>query len=439
MEHFTRLGVKSKAFKKSNLFISKAVSFIFPKWLLQAPAYIPASRTKIYSIRMIVACIGAFCHLSLVAVYLVFGSYWLALVNIISSLWFLGAAVITRKVDMNKGIFLTLLEPAVHIPFMTYIIGTEAGYLSFNYAISMLAMLVYSSKEIFQRIIVISYAMISTVVLLVTLDGAAPPIALSASQLNAISWITGGTTFVALIALAYHFATVTEEAETKLSGELERSNQLLLNILPPVIAEELKSGKETISNKFDFVTVLFSDIVGFTKMSSQTSAPEIVKMLNYLFSEFDLLAQKYGLEKIKTIGDAYMVAGGLPLTNDYHAYHVANMGLDMLEVIKQYREDTGQDLNLRIGIHTGPVVAGVIGMHKFTYDLWGDTVNLASRMESHGEPGKIQISESTHNFIKDRFELETRGVIDVKGRGTVKTWYVKDRKNGIRPINNRAA
>ncbi|MBE9040123.1 PAS domain-containing protein [Oscillatoriales cyanobacterium LEGE 11467] len=231
-------------------------------------------------------------------------------------------------------------------------------------------------------------------------------------------------------------------SEKALKDEQEKSDKLLLNILPAPIAEKLKNtqnleiknsnfegrSEAAIAEQFDCATILFADIVGFTPLSAKMPATELVNLLNQIFSKFDRLAQEYNLEKIKTIGDAYMVAGGLPVPRNDSAEAIANMALDIQEAIEEVNSYIGRNLSIRIGINTGPVVAGVIGLKKFSYDLWGDTVNVASRMESSGEPGRIQVTEKTYNFLKNRYILEERGHIFVKGKGEMKTYWLIDRK-----------
>jgi class 3 adenylate cyclase len=211
---------------------------------------------------------------------------------------------------------------------------------------------------------------------------------------------------------------------SELLDEKATSERLLLNVLPRPIAERLKTGESQIVDRFDAVTVLFADIVGFTSLSSRTSPEKLVSMLNELFSTFDKLAEKHGLEKIKTIGDAYMVVAGIPHPIADHAIAMAHMGLDMLAAITAYSKKHDSNLTIRVGIHTGSVVAGVIGQKKFIYDLWGDTVNTASRMESSGLPGRIHLSEVTASQLGDQFELESRGPIEVKGKGTMNTFLL---------------
>jgi class 3 adenylate cyclase len=220
-----------------------------------------------------------------------------------------------------------------------------------------------------------------------------------------------------------------EQAYLKqLQAEQEKSERLLLSILPRPVAEQLKQTQSTIADSFAEATVLFADIVDFTGISTHRSPIEMVNLLNHIFSAFDNLAEEHGLEKIKTIGDAYMVVGGIPKHRPDHAEAIADMALDMQIAISKFNSETGESFSIRIGISTGPVVAGVIGTKKFIYDLWGDTVNTASRMESHGFPGAIQVTDSTYQSLKERYLLEERGTIPVKGKGKMQTYLLKGKR-----------
>ena len=218
-----------------------------------------------------------------------------------------------------------------------------------------------------------------------------------------------------------------QDCLAKLEIEQKKSQELLLNILPEAIAERLKKEQGIIADEFAAVSVMFADIVGFTQLSASILPKQLVHLLNDIFSKFDQLAEKHGLEKIKTIGDSYMVVGGLPNPRSDHAEAIAEMALDMQEAIREYRENLGISLSIRIGIHSGPVVAGIIGKKKFIYDLWGDTVNTASRMESHGLPDTIQISEATYLLIEDQYQFKKRGSINVKGKGEMAAYLLKGR------------
>jgi adenylate cyclase len=205
----------------------------------------------------------------------------------------------------------------------------------------------------------------------------------------------------------------------------QQVEDLLLNILPGEIAERLKGARRAIADHIEEASILFADVVDFTPLSGRLPPSEVVGLLDRLFSEFDELADRHGLEKIKTIGDCYMVAAGVPSPRPDHAHALVHMALGMRECMARYaRDDDGGSLQLRIGINSGPVVAGVIGRRRFLYDLWGDAVNMASRMESHGLPGKIQITRATWELVRDEFICEPRGTVDVKGKGRVETWYL---------------
>jgi|AGSF01.1.fsa_nt_gi Adenylate cyclase, family 3 (some proteins contain HAMP domain) len=221
--------------------------------------------------------------------------------------------------------------------------------------------------------------------------------------------------------------------ETALRLAQNKSDNLLLNILPAAIVEALTKGENTNAERFESATVLFADIVNFTSLASRISPLELVKFLNQIFSKFDELTQKHGLEKIKTNGDAYMVAGGLPVPRPDHAEAIANMALDMQEAIADFQTDTGEPLQIRIGINTGPVVAGVIGTKKFSYDLWGDTVNVASRMESQGLPGFIQVTTAVYDQLKNNYVFEERGSISVKGKGETIAYLLTGKKDDSVP------
>ena len=210
--------------------------------------------------------------------------------------------------------------------------------------------------------------------------------------------------------------------------ELERlyleNERLLLNILPEPIARRLREGERLIADRFDDVTLLFADIVEFTRLSATMSASELVSVLNEVFTVFDRLVDDYGLEKVKTIGDAYMVVGGMPELTDDHTERVASMALDLADAVGQIDAATRFGIRFRIGINCGPVVAGVIGTKKFIYDIWGDTVNLASRMESLGVPGRVQVSHAVRERLGDRFVFESRGLVDVKGKGPTPAYFL---------------
>jgi class 3 adenylate cyclase len=256
---------------------------------------------------------------------------------------------------------------------------------------------------------------------------------LGASQfeiINALWWVSGGVGFA--IGFSYLLDVINRRAfhlERLLDSEKRRSEALLLNILPADIATRLKANEEPLADAHENVSVLFADLAGFTDISRKMSADELVNLLNDLFSRFDKLAEEHGAEKIKTIGDAYMVATGLKGSVADHAEKIADLALGMQKAFGEFRQDNKIDLKLRIGVHSGAVIAGVIGKQKFSYDLWGNTVNVASRMESEGVADQIQLSAETLELLSDRYQTTSRGEIQIKGHRPRATYLLEG--NGL--------
>jgi adenylate cyclase len=224
--------------------------------------------------------------------------------------------------------------------------------------------------------------------------------------------------------LLHYFVGQKERAYHLLRLEQDRSENLLLNVLPREIAARLKSGERIIADHHPSVSIMFADLVGFTPLTNQLSPTAMVELLNEIYSHFDSLIEKHGLEKIRTIGDNYMIASGLPRPRTDHAQAIARLALEMNAYITSLAPVENRRLSFRLGINSGPVIAGVIGHKKFAYDVWGDTANIASRMESQGVPGKIQITQATYELIKADFICEPHGSIDVKGKGPMQTWFL---------------
>jgi len=229
------------------------------------------------------------------------------------------------------------------------------------------------------------------------------------------------TSFLAMFLIVY----LLQELE----AAQNLADRLLHNVLPKSIAARLKKNPGTIADAFEHASALFADIVGFTPLSNQLTPTGMIELLNEIYSHFDTLVEKYGVEKIRTIGDNYMVASGVPVPRSDHAQALAHLALDMLAYCGQLDKE-GRPLQFRIGINSGPLIAGIIGNKKFQYDIYGDTVNTASRMESHGEAGKIQVSQATYELLKDKFIMEKRGTIDVKGKGQMTTWFLVGQREG---------
>jgi adenylate cyclase len=231
-------------------------------------------------------------------------------------------------------------------------------------------------------------------------------------------------TSLILFAIVFYAVHEAARAEAIAENELQRSESLLVNILPEAIASRLKCSTGIIADRYDDASVLFADITGFTARASHTSPLEVVDLLNTVFTAFDELVEKHGLEKIKTSGDGYLVVSGVPVERPNHAQALALFALEMLELAARLGDRHGNAVPIRIGIASGSLVAGVVGKRKFFYDVWGDTVNLASRMESTGVAGRIQVSESAFAYLKNEFAFEPRGAGEVKGKGAICTWFL---------------
>ena len=227
-----------------------------------------------------------------------------------------------------------------------------------------------------------------------------------------------------VFALIATFLAQRDRAMEALAREQERSESLLLNVLPREIAPRLKAGESPIADSYEHATVLFADIVGSTILAERLDAKQLVALLNGIFSRFDILAERHGVEKIRTIGDNFMCVAGVPRRRADHAQAMARLALDMCACVDELRTAGEERIDFRIGMNSGPCVGGVIGLRKFVFDIWGDPVNTASRMESHGVPGRIHLSEATYELIRDDFECEPRGTIEVKGKGPMRTWFL---------------
>jgi adenylate cyclase len=241
------------------------------------------------------------------------------------------------------------------------------------------------------------------------------------STMLGLNIAVGGSIVFTLIAT---FLAQRDRAMDALAREQERSESLLLNVLPREIAPRLKAGESPIADFYEHATVLFADIVGSTKLAERLDAKQLVALLNGIFSRFDLLAERHGVEKIRTIGDNFMCVAGVPRRRVDHAQAIARLALDMCTSVDELRTAGEDRIDFRIGMNSGPCVGGVIGLRKFVFDIWGDPVNTASRMESHGVPGRIHLSEATYELIRDDFECEPRGTIEVKGKGPMRTWFL---------------
>ena len=345
------------------------------------------------------------------------------LANLGSALVHLGELLLVQAGRRKPAVFLFLLNCNVQIALVAHMLGPQVGFHYYYFAFAAVVFVVTPRSMAFCYPFT-GLSMLACLYFAMWMEQSQASIRIDPMLAQGVTAVTIITTIGTVVMVTFLSDSDTRKAELHLEREHARSERLLLNILPPVISARLKDGEETIADGFQDVTVLFADIVGFTELSSKLPPADLVRVLNDVFSAFDQLADDLRLEKIKTIGDAYMVAAGLPELREDHAVVMVKMGLGMRDAVEELNKKQGFTLAVRIGVHSGPVVAGIIGKRKFSYDLWGDTVNTASRMESHGEKGRVHLSARTAELVGDAFELEDRGTISVKGKGQMQTYFV---------------
>jgi class 3 adenylate cyclase len=381
-------------------------------------------KVKLESVRTLMPLIGGTVHALQGVVYVAVGMYPFVWSAVAAVAVFAISFALLRFGRPRAAMLLAYAEVAVHVVAIQILLGPNAGYLAYYFALVAVPFLVFKPSEAVPRAICVVYPCVATPFLLKWGHDHAPLVQVDPGVLDLFAVVNGLGALVAVFTVVWYFQAMSAWAEAEIEAERQRSEQLLLNILPAPIAARLKGGEVVIADQFPAVTVLFADIVGFTPLSARLGGHELIEVLNEVFSLFDGLAERHGLEKIKTIGDAYMVVAGLPEPRDDSAAVMARMALDMRDALARSRAGA-EGLRVRIGMHTGPVVAGVIGVKKFAYDLWGDTVNTASRMESHSEPGRIHLTEACRAALGGGFRLEDRGVIVVKGKGEMRTWFLE--------------
>lgn len=358
--------------------------------------------------------LGVASHAGFFLAFWALGFPILALFNIFSTIVFVIGTLRVFKNDISWAIFVCILfEVPLHAILATLYLGFESGFWLLIFISVCCAVLSPTFPRFVRILLGLGITLLVGMAALAAISNG--PIYIFSTELRAF-FLLMNIVILALVVMVVivSYDVAVERAETAQQAEYERAEALLLNVLPPAIAERLKSQEEPLADAHTNVTVLFADIAGFTPWSRTLSAERLVSSLNILFTRFDSAIEYFGAEKIKTIGDAYMVATGLNGEAN-HAESMAQLALEMQKELLQFSQHHNLDLSLRIGIHSGSVVAGVIGKHKFSYDLWGDTVNIASRMESAGIAGHIQISTETRNLLPSLFDTWPRGKIDIKG------------------------
>ena len=348
----------------------------------------------------------------------------LAIANAICVVIHLASFAMSKRGHRTLAKVALLLPVNILIVLATLSLGLGVGFQYYFFLFAALAFLFFGERQVMLRV---SFAAMSA--LCVVFVSFAAPVAdvmdLPPALLETLNVVSALIVMATLVFIVQLFTGDTVAAETKLAIEHARSERLLLNVLPKSISARLKDDDKAIADGFAEVTVLFADLVGFTELSQRLTPAALVDMLNHVFCAFDDLAVDLGLEKIKTIGDCYMAAAGLPEHRADHVEAGARMALGIREALARINQEAGYGLRLRIGLHTGPVIAGVIGKRKFIYDLWGDTVNTASRMESSGVEQEIQVTRQVYDKLVGKFELESRGIIKVKGKGELETYLLR--------------
>ncbi|MGE2737527.1 adenylate/guanylate cyclase domain-containing protein [Mycolicibacterium vaccae] len=354
--------------------------------------------------------------------------WWIGAINLACAAVFLAIPRLCRYGELIAPLtFVTFAY--VSVGFVCYHVGTDSG-LQFYFLVAVsLLVLVLGIERIVLASVVAAAGAALTIWLEVAVPGdrgLGPSWVLTAGFVTAV--VTSG---VMLVATLWYNMREIYRAEEAMDAEYERSERLLANILPEAIAERLKEPTRTvIADKYDDASILFADIAGYTERAAGIPPGELVRFLDRLYTDLDLLVDRHGLEKIKTTGDAYMVVSGVPTPREDHLEALAALALDITVAVADLKDPQQRAVPLRIGMAAGPVVAGVVGAKKFFYDVWGDAVNVASRMESTDIEGRIQVPENVYLRLRHAFVLEERGLVDVKGKGLMATWYLTGRRNG---------
>ena len=352
--------------------------------------------------------------------------WWLGAANVMCAVVFL---TIPRLCPLGELVApLTFVVFAyLSVGFICYTIGTGSGLQFYFVVAGALVVLILGIDRIVMASVIAAIGVAITIALQLTVPddrGLGPSWTLTVGFISSTV-----ASVVMIVATVWYTLREIERAEQAMDDEYERSETLLANILPATIAARLKDPSRTvIADKYDDASILFADIAGYTKRASDTAPAELVRFLDRLYTDLDALVDRHGLEKVKTSGDSYMVVSGVPVPRHDHMEALACLALDMADAVADLKDAQGRDVPLRIGMAAGPVVAGVVGAKKFFYDVWGDAVNVASRMETTDVAGRIQVPDNVHDRLQNAFVLEERGNVDIKGKGLMHTWYLVSRR-----------
>ncbi len=363
-------------------------------------------------------------HLFSLILFIYFELPWLIIINALSTAVYVLLYFVSRTNRNHTALLFTALEGKAFALSVTYFAGWESGYYLWLVFEVLIIFIGYRWTPLSKGLLLLlSFSCLIFAVSV--LKQVAPYYQIDPNLLDLIYIFNLFNLMLTASVVFYILSKSSETAEIHLHRAHKRTRELLLNILPAKIADRLEKQTGVIADSFSEISILFCDLVGFTRFSDSLPAEDVVKILNEIFTGFDRIVLSLGLEKIKTIGDGYMVAAGIPEKMENHAFVIVECAQQMLTFIEDFNREYEINLQLRLGINSGNVVAGIIGANKFTYDLWGDTVNVAARMESHGVPGKIHISQATHNLIQESYPTQSRGEITVKGKGNMETYFVE--------------
>ena len=399
-------------------------------WLLAAmrrglapPSQMTAAKRRFVGIIRIGVVLGLIFHISFLVVFTLLELWFLAAFNLFSVAVFVAAILLVARGRLTTTFWLSGAEVTAHAILATAWLGLDAGF--HFYLLVMAAIVLLAPLYTYRQRIAVALGYIAMLLALVAWAANRVPLA-TVDPGWLLTFDLGNLSGLALVAgaIVMVWVATVDRAESALEAEYARSESLLANMMPASIAARLKANPGTIAERFESATVLFADIVDFTGLAGRMPADALVRLLDEVFSAFDALVEVRGLEKIKTIGDAYMVVAGLPTPRDDHAAAIVDLARAMLEEAARHSDDAGEKLRLRIGINSGRVVAGVIGRRKFAYDLWGDTVNMAARMESSGLPGTVQLTQATRDLLPAHVATTPRGPVEIKGKGTVETFLL---------------
>ena len=383
-------------------------------------------RVRMMNVLVTLISVISFCYIIFFSLYDFSGLFIpIATLTVFAAL-FLGTPLINLW-SANAGGLYNLPLWMVFSMSIAHFFGAESGLQFYMLAGAASAIAIFGVRQNILSIISITYGVGAFMYADRTFTAPASYLRVDDALINILYFTSIPAALAVIFCMVFFAFRQVNRAEYLLQKEYRYSEQLLATMLPESIAAQLKKNPhQTIANSHESVTILFADIVGFTPRASHQSPAEIVKFLNRLFTRFDTLATNHGLEKIKTLGDAFMVAGGMHKKQDDHAERVARLALDMVAEAESFSDKYGEEIELRIGIHSGPVVAGVIGTKKPFYDVWGDTVNTAARLETFGTNGKIQVTRETKERLQRSFNFERRGRVEVKGKGELELWYLEE-------------